>query len=234
MGASDQWGNITAGIDLIRRVHGAKAHCLVFPLLTTSSGVKFGKSTGGGSVWLDSERTSPYSFYQYFFNTEDADVVKYLKFFTLLPKEEVDSLEEAIKTHPEKREAQKKLAQEVTRMVHGDNGLRSAEQASQVLFGGEIGNISLADVKEIFAEAPSVEISKADFTNEMTLADLAVTSGIARSKGEARRLIEGGGVYLQNVRINDPRHAVSLNDALEGRAFVLRKGQKDYRLVLVS
>ena len=235
MGGSDQWGNITAGIDLIRRVHGAKAHCLVFPLLTTSSGVKFGKSTGGGSVWLDRKLTSPYSFYQYFFNTEDADVINYLKLFTFLSQEEIAALEEGVKNRPEKREAQRKLAQEVTRMVHDDNALAEAEEAAQVLFGGRVDNLGLKNILEIFAAAPSVEITKDDISGEgMPLSDLLVRAGLAKSKGEARRLIEGGGINIQNIKETDVKRNVSLNDAIEGRAVVLRKGQKDYRLVLVS
>ncbi len=235
MGGSDQWGNITAGIDLIRRVHGAKAHCLVFPLLTTASGVKFGKSTGGGSVWLDAELTSPYNFYQYFFNTEDADVISYLKKFTFLPEEEIKELETAITTRPEKREAQRKLAQEVTRLVHGDNALAKAEEAAQVLFGGSVANLSLKDIRDIFAAAPSVEITKEDISGEgMPIADLVVAAGLAKSKGEARRTIEGGGINVQNIRETDARRTVTVNDAIEGKAIVLRKGQKDYRLVLVS
>ncbi|MBN2241015.1 MAG: tyrosine--tRNA ligase [Dehalococcoidales bacterium] len=235
MGASDQWGNITAGIDLIRRVHGAKAHCLVFPLLTTSSGVKFGKSVGGGSLWLDPELTSPYNFYQYFINTEDNDVGTYLKFFTFLSQEEVFGLEESVKSHPEKREAQKKLAQEITRLVHGDDALAKAEEATQVLFGGSVENLGLKDIMEIFSAAPSVEIAKNDVSGDgMSLPDLVVIAGLAKSKGEARRTIEGGGINIQNIRETSVKRTVTINDAIEGKAIVLRKGQKDYRLVLIA
>jgi tyrosyl-tRNA synthetase len=235
MGGSDQWGNITAGIDLIRRVHGAKAHCLVFPLLTTASGVKFGKSTGGGSVWLDAELTSPYNFYQYFFNTEDADVMHYLKHFTFLPQTEIEALGQGVENHPEKREAQRKLAQEVTRMVHGDNALRKAEEASQVLFGGSVANLSLKDIRDIFAAAPSIEVTPDEIAGEgMSLADLIVKAGLAKSKGEARRTIEGGGINVQNIRETDVKRTITVSDAIEGKAVVLRKGQKEYRLVLVK
>ena len=234
MGASDQWGNITAGIDLIRRVHGAKAHCLVFPLLMSSSGMKFGKSSGA-DIWLDEKMTSPYRLYQYFINTEDTDVIRYMKIFSFLSEEEIAGYEEEVRNRPEKREAHKKLAQDVTRLVHGDNALAKAEEATKVLFGGRIENIGLEDLLEIFAAVPSVEISKDDISgNGMTLVDLVVTAGLAKSKGEARRTIEGGGMNLQNVRENDVKRSVSVNDTIEGKALVLRKGQKDYRLVLVK
>ncbi len=234
MGASDQWGNITAGIELIRRIHGAKAHCLVFPLLTTSSGKKFGK-TESGTVWLDTNLTSPYRLYQFFINTEDSDVATYLKYFTLLTKPEIEELAESAKSRPEKRDAQRILAQDVTRRVHGDTALQKAEHASRVLFGEEMGNLALSDIMDIFAETPSMKIDKSGFTSDvMNITDLAATSGLVKSKGEARRLIESGGIYLQNIRITDPKHAVSLQEAIEGQAFVLRKGQKEYRLVLVS
>ncbi|HEY94057.1 MAG TPA: tyrosine--tRNA ligase [Dehalococcoidia bacterium] len=234
MGGSDQWGNITAGIDLIRRVHGAKVHCLVVPLLMTSSGVKFGKSSGA-DIWLDEKMTSPYKLYQYFINTEDADVIRYMKIFSFLSEEEIAGYDDQVKNRPEKREAHKKLAQDATRLVHGDNALAKAEEASAVLFGGKIGKISLDNLLEIFAAAPSVEISKDTLSGEgIPLVDLVVTAGFAKSKGEARRTIEGGGMNLQNVRENDVKRTVSVNDAIEGKALVLRKGQKDYRLVLVK
>ena len=152
MGGSDQWGNITSGVDLIRRVHGVKAHGLVFPLLTTTSGEKFGKSEGN-AVWLDPKMTSPYRFYQYWLNTEDKDAVTCLKRFTVLPREEIARLEQAIAGKPEAREAQRKVAQEVTRAVHGETSLAKAEQASRVLFGEEIHNLGLQDVMDIFARS---------------------------------------------------------------------------------
>ena len=234
MGASDQWGNITAGIDLIRRLHGPGAHALVFPLLTTSGGDKYGK-TEKGAVWLDAELTSPYRFYQFWINTEDSEVIKLLKFYTLLSRQEIEELAEAIKTEPEKREAQIKLAQDVTRRVHGDEALKKAEHASRILFGEQVSNLNLSDLLDIFAEAPPVRMGKSQFQGEgMTLTELAASSGIVKSKGEARRIIEGGGLYLQNIRITDPKQKVPLENAIEGQAFVLRKGQKDYCLVRVS
>lgn len=234
MGGSDQWGNITAGIDLIRKVHGAQAHALVFPLLTTASGTKFGK-TESGTVWLDARLTSPYRFYQFWFNTDDKDAVSYLKFFTLLSQEEIADLSRSLSEQPEKREAQRKLAQEVTRMVHGEDALRKAERASRVLFGEAISDLSLRDVLEIFAEVPSVEMAKTQFSGEgIPAVDLITAAGLVQSKGEARRLIQGGGIYLNNVRITDVKKTISLQDAIEGQALILRKGQKEYRLVRIS
>jgi len=234
MGASDQWGNITAGIDLIRRLHGARAYGLVFPLLTTASGTKYGK-TESGPLWLDAKRTSPYRFYQFWINTDDKDVVTYLKYFTLLSPSEIEELAEAVVSQPEKREAQKKLAQEVTRLVHGDTALSKAEQASRILFGEQVNNLDLQDLLDIFATAPSIKIDKSQFYGDrMTLVDLVTSTGLAQSKGEARRIIEGGGIYLQNIRVTDTRRTISLQDALEGQAFILRKGQKEYRVALIS
>jgi tyrosyl-tRNA synthetase len=234
MGGSDQWGNITAGVDLIKRVHGRTAHALVWPLLTTASGAKMGKSESG-TVWLDPAMTSPYRFYQYLLNTDDRDVVSYLKSMTLLSREVIDGLAEAVKTQPERRLAQRELAREVTKAAHGDAALARAEEASRVLFGEAIGGLSLGDVLDIFKEAPSAEVSKTEFGGDgLAAVDLLTRTGLAQSKGEARRLIEGGGIYIQNVRVTDARRLVTLQDAIEGQAFVLRKGQKEYRLVKVS
>ena len=234
MGGSDQWGNITAGVDLIRRVHGAKVHGLVFPLLTTASGTKFGKSEGN-AVWLDAGLTSPYRFYQYWINTEDKDVITCLKRFTLLPAQEIKDLADSVTTEPEKRNAQRKLAREVTRAVHGEVALEKAEQASRVLFGEEVRNLNLQEVLDIFADVPSVELAKPLFSgNGVALVDLVTSAGLAQSKSEARRLIQSGGIYLNNVRNADSKNTVSLAGAIEGRAIILRKGPKEYRLVKVT
>ena len=234
LGGSDQWGNITAGIDLIRRFCSGKAYGLVFPLLATSSGVKFGK-TESGTVWLDPELTSPYRFYQFWFNTDDRDVVQYLKFFTLLTQEQVQELESSLATRPEKREAQRTLAQEVTRLVHGEAALEKAEQASKVLFGEEISNLSAADIADIFADVPSSEVLKSQFGSDgISFVDMAVSSGLVSSKGEARRLIQGGGLYLNNVRVKDVQRSISLSDSIGGQVFVLRKGSRQYHLVKVA
>jgi len=234
MGASDQWGNITAGIDLIRRIHGAKSFGLVFPLLTTASGTKYGK-TESGPVWLDAKLTSPYKFYQFWLNTDDKDVVGYLKLFTLLTEREIQELTESVVLHPDKREAQKKLAGEVTRLVHGDLALSGAEQASRVLFGEEIGNLRLNDILDIFDEAPSIRFDKTCFSGDgVALVDLVTLVRLAQSKSEARRLVQGGGIYLQNVRVTDSKRTISLQDAIDGQVLILRKGQKEYRIVHIS
>lgn len=234
MGGSDQWGNITAGIDLIRRLRGGKAYGLVFPLVTTTSGTKFGK-TELGTIWLDAQRTSPFRFYQFWINTDDKDAVTYLKFFTLLPQVEVQKLEEAAAASPEKREAQRKLAQEATRLVHGDAALSKAERATRVLFGEEISSLSLQDVLDVFADVPSSQVDKSRLGSDgIALVDLLTSAGLAQSKGEARRLIQGGGIYLNNIRIADAQRAVSLAESIEGQVFILRKGQKEYRLVQVA
>src|SRR5262249_51207029 len=171
MGASDQWGNITAGIDLIRRVRGAKVHGLVYPLVTNSSGVKFGK-TEAGAVWLDAKLTSPYRFYQFWLNTDDNAVITYLKFFTWLPKEEIDQFEQSVKTRPEKREAQRGLAREVTAMVHGETELGKAVRASEVLFGKEMSGLSVDEILDIFADVPSTELPKSKVDSDgFTLGD---------------------------------------------------------------
>jgi tyrosyl-tRNA synthetase len=234
MGGSDQWGNITSGVDLIRKIHGVKAHALVFPLLTTSGGSKFGK-TESGAVWLDAERTSPYRFYQFWLNAEDKEAVNYLKYFTLISQPEIEALAVSLADSPEKREVQRKLAQEVTRLVHGDEALRKAEQASRILFGEAISNLSLRDVLEVFADAPSVNLSKSQFEGAgLSVVDVVASAGLAQSKGEAKRLIQGGGVYLNNIRVSDVKNTVTLNEAVEGQALILRKGQKEYRLVRLS
>ena len=234
MGGSDQWGNITSGTDLIRKIHGVKAHALVFPLLTTSSGAKFGKSVGG-AVWLDAARTSPYRFYQFWINSEDKEVINYLKYFTLLSQNEIDELAASSAAAPEKREAQRRLAQEVTRLVHGDSALQKAEQASKILFGGEIGDLGLKDFLDVFAEVPSAQIAPTLLQGEgSNIADIIVASGLLQSKGEAKRLIQGGGIYLNNRRVSDIKQNVTLRDTVEGQAFILRKGAKDYRLVKIN
>ncbi|MBN1188250.1 MAG: tyrosine--tRNA ligase [Dehalococcoidales bacterium] len=234
MGGSDQWGNITSGVDLIRKVHGAKAHALVWPLLMNANGTKFGKSEGG-AIWLDAGRTSPYRFYQFWINADDKDVINYLKYLTLLTQPEIEALASSLENQPEKREAQKALAREVTRFVHGQDALDKAEKASRILFGEEISGLGLQDVLDIFAGVPSVQIESARITGEgMGIADLVASSGLTQSKGEARRLVQSGGIYLNNQRINDLKFMVTIEIAVEGQALVLRKGQKEYRLVKIN
>ena len=241
MGGSDQWGNITAGADLIRRLRGGEgaaegklAHGLVFPLVTTSSGVKFGK-TEAGTIWLDPELTPPFRFYQFWINTDDRDVVPYLKSFTWLRQEEIAELEETLRTAPQEREAQRRLAREVTAMVHGEDALAKAERATAVLFGAEIAELEPREVSDIFADVPSIEIEKARLEGDgLPLADLLIAAGLVPSKGEARRAIQGGGIYLNNRRVAEERRTVTLADPLGGELIVLRKGRKEYRLVRLS
>jgi tyrosyl-tRNA synthetase len=234
LGGSDQWGNITAGVELVRRLRAGKAHGLVFPLITTSSGVKFGK-TEAGAVWLDAALTSPYRFYQFWLNTPDADVVKYLKFFTWLSLEEIGELEKLVEIEPEKRGAQRRLAEEVTRIVHGEDELAKAQRASAVLFGAELDDLEAADIVDIFSDVPSHEQPRADFAGDgLPVLNLFAASGLTASKGEARRLLEGGGAYLNNRRLTDAKRLVTADDLLAGRFVVLRKGAKQFHLVMVS
>ena len=231
MGGSDQWGNITAGIDLIRRTRDKKAHALVFPLLTTTSGHKFGKTERGG-VWLDPRLTSPFQFYQFWFNTSDADVIRHLKLFTLLSESEITGLQESTMDNPGKREAQRRLAGEITRMVHGDSEVAKVQRASRALFGDALEGLSAQDLLEIFCDVPSSSIGKHLLGHGgINLVDLLITCGLAGSRGNARRLIEGGGIYINNRRVIDYECTVSLGEAIEGTVVVLRKGAREHHLV---
>ena len=229
-GGSDQWGNITAGIDLIRRVEGAEAFGVTFPLVTTSSGEKFGKSAGN-AIWLDPARTSPYRFYQYWLQTEDADVAKFLGFFSFLPWEEIQAIVAEHAAAPERRLGQKRLAEEVTRLVHGEAELQRAMNASKALFGGSLAGLERRDLEDIFADVPSSTLPASDLAVGVTLMDLLVKSGMCQSNGEARRLVQGGGVYINNERAGDPAAPIGPDALLAGFAVVLRSGKKNYRLV---
>jgi tyrosyl-tRNA synthetase len=231
MGGTDQWGNITAGIELIRKVRGKKAHGLVWPLMKTAAGTKFGK-TETGTIWLDGARTSPFKFYQFFLNTDDRDVIGYLKAFTWLDRATIDALEKTVAEAPEKREAQRTLAREVTTMVHGTGELEKAERASKVLFGGPLGDASIDDILMVFDDVPAVEMTAAALT-AMSNSALVAHVGLAASKGEAGRLIKQGGIYLNDRRVTDERAEVSVDDTIGGRVIVLRKGQRDRRVVKI-
>jgi tyrosyl-tRNA synthetase len=233
-GGSDQWGNIVAGTELIRRARGGKAHGLVYPLLTRSDGSKFGKTAEGTSVWLSPERTSPYRFYQYWYNADDSDVISYLKYFTWLDKAAIAELEDKVATEPERREAQRVLAQEVTRMVHGETAVARAEQAAGVLFGGDIAGLEATDMADIFAEVPSSDVRRDELSGGLPLVDLLVTTGLASSKADARRAIQGGGMYLNNERIGDVAQSVTTAEAIDGQYLLLRKGRRQYHLVRVN
>ena len=227
IGGSDQWGNITAGMELIRRVEGKTAHALTMPLVTTASGSKFGK-TEAGAVWLDPERTSPYKFYQYWINVDDRDAGKYLRFFTLLTRREIEALDKLIASAPEKREAQQALAREVTARVHGDEAARVAEEVSKVLFGKS----DPASLSEPVLKALSQEVPFADVTETPSLLDALVTLQLASSKSAARRLVEQGGVYLNGARATADTN-LTTGKPLAGRYHLIRKGARDYGLLRV-
>lgn len=233
MGGSDQWGNITAGTELIRKLRQKKAYGIVSPLVTSASGVKFGK-TESGTIWFDANLTSPYQFYQFWYNTTDQDVLTYLKYFTFLTGPEIGELaaEHAAAAH--ERRAQKRLAAEVTAMVHGPSALDLAEKSSQVLFQGDLGAVSVDQLFEVFADVPSSAIDRDTLAGGLAVTELFVRVGLCASKGAARRLISEGGVYVNNVRIGDEKATVTAETLLEGRLLVLRKGRKDYHLIKIG
>lgn len=230
VGGSDQWGNIVSGVDLVRRMDGDSVHGLTVPLVTDSEGKKFGKSTGGGNLWLDPELTSPYSWYQYFFNTADADVVKFLKMFTFLEREEIDRLAVEVAERPFKREAQRILAQEMTALVHGEDAVAKVELAAQALFG----RADLSELDEQTLAAALQETTVAEGAVGVSLVELLVASGLEKSNGAARRTIKEGGAYVNNERIEDAEWTVSAEDLLVGGWLVLRKGKKNFAGAKIS
>ena len=232
MGGSDQWGNIIAGCDLVRKVRGTRVHGLVLPLMTTSAGTKFGK-TEAGTVWLDAALTSPFRFYQFWLNTDDRDVVRYLKFFTWLDRATISELERALAAAPEARDAQRTLAREVTTLVHGAHEAESAQRASAVLFGSSLATATADEILTVFEDVPSVVLARARLLNGIVTADLAVMAGLAASKGEATRLIKQGGLYVNDQRISEERGRVTIDHAIDGRVIVLRKGHRERRIVRV-
>jgi tyrosyl-tRNA synthetase len=233
MGGSDQWGNITAGIDLMRRVEGSRGYGVVLPLITQASGVKFGK-TEEGAVWLDPELTSPFRFYQYWINVDDAEVVRYLRFFTLLNVDEIADLADKVEAEPHARAAHRALADDVTRRVHGETGLANAQAATQALFGGDVTGLGADAIADVFAEVPSSDVPREALGREgKLLVDLMTESGIASSKGDARRSIDGGGVYVNNVRVEEVTRSLTMDDTIGGRFLLVRKGKKQYHLVAV-
>ncbi|MDQ7005656.1 MAG: tyrosine--tRNA ligase [Acidobacteriota bacterium] len=231
-GGSDQWGNITAGIELIRRKAGVEAFGITFPLVKTASGEKFGKSAGN-AIWLDPKRTSPYEFYQFWVRTDDRDVENYLKYFTFLEVDEIETLCSAHRDDPGRREAQKRLAAEVTRLVHGEEGLNAARQASQALFGGDVTGMSDRELLAIFADVPSTEVERGRLEQGYPLVELLADSGACKSRGEARRLVRNGGAYLNNQRLDDPEKIIGVGDLASESVLILRTGKKNYRLVKV-
>ena len=231
IGGSDQWGNITAGIDLMRKKLGKAAFGLTLPLITNGDGSKFGK-TEAGAIWLDPKRTSVYRFYQFWINTDDRDVIRYLKFFTFLSHEEIDELEKKHTENPGAREAHKSLAKSVTDLIHGEHATQEAIRASEILFGGGLDGVSEATFNEIVGEVPTKQIEKSKLDGAgLPLVEVLVHSGLCPSKGQARKDIEGGGVNLNNIREPSATRAVTTNDLLFGKHVLLRKGKKNYVVV---
>ncbi|HWA86434.1 MAG TPA: tyrosine--tRNA ligase [Opitutus sp.] len=233
VGATDQWGNITAGTDLIRKKLGVPAWGLVFPLLTKSDGTKYGK-TAAGAVWLDPKRTSPYRFYQFFVNAEDAEVGKLLRVLTFLPREEIEPLESELAVNPGARAAQKALARELTTLVHGADALASAVKASEILFGGSLDGVSEDVFQDVVGEVPTKDLEKSKLESAGTpLLELLVHAGLSSSKGQARKDVEGGGIYLNNVRAAESSRAVTAVDLRFGKYLLLRKGKRTYAVLSV-
>jgi len=226
VGGSDQWGNIIAGVELNRRVDGESVHALTVPLVTSADGKKFGKSTGGGSLWLDPEMTTPYAWYQYFVNAGDADVIKYLRWFTFLDQEELAELEVATAERPQAREAQRRLAAEMTTLVHGEANTRAVELASRALFGrGELADLDEGTLAAALAEASIAEVHKGE---PSTIVDLLVTTGLCESKGAARRTVKEGGASVNNARIASEDWTPGESDVLHGQWLVIRRGKRNF------
>ncbi|GGI10131.1 tyrosine--tRNA ligase 1 [Gottfriedia solisilvae] len=230
IGGSDQWGNITAGMELIRKTEeDSKAFGLTVPLVTKADGSKFGK-TEGGAVWLDPEKTTPYEFYQFWINTDDRDVVKYLKYFTFLSKEEILELEKQFNEAPEQRVAQKALAAEVTKLVHGEKALDQAIKITEALFSGSVKELTADEIKQGFKDVPSFALNEA----EMGLVDLLVAAKISPSKRQAREDVQNGAVYVNGDRIQDVAKVLSKLDAIEEQFIIIRRGKKKYHLITLS
>ncbi len=231
VGGGDQWGNLTAGLDLIHKAEGqdAKVYALTIPLLLKADGTKFGK-TAGGAVWLDPKKTSPYEFYQFWFNQDDKDVINLLKKFTFLSKEEIDKLAEAVKTAPEKRLAQKTLAEEVTKFVHGEEALKTAEKITDVLFSGEIQELTTEEVAEAFHGVPSEEIS----SDPINLVDLLIAVNVDKSKRQAREDIQNGAIRINGERLTDTTTEIDPKDSFDGKYIVIRRGKKKYFLAKIN
>jgi tyrosyl-tRNA synthetase len=232
IGGSDQWGNIVGGVELIRRVEGATAHALTVPLITDSEGRKFGKSTGGGNIWLDPQMTSPYAWYQYFVNVADADVGRYLRMFTFLPLEEIEQLEKDVAERPHLRAAQRRLAGELTTLVHGAHQTEQVIAASQALFGrGDLRDLDGPTVDAALTEVPHASV---DLDEHPTIVDLLVATGLSESRGAARRTVTEGGAYVNNVKIADDQWVPEADDLLHGRWLVVRRGKRNIAGVRVD
>ena len=226
IGGGDQWGNIVSGVDLNRRINGATVHALTVPLVTDADGNKFGKSTGGGKLWLDPEMTSPYAWYQYFINAADADVIRYLRWFTFLTQEELAELQQAVDERPHTREAQRRLAQEMTNLVHGKDATHAVELAAQALFGRA--ELTELDEKTLAGALSETTIAEIGANDPRTIVDLLVATGLVESKKAARRAVNEGGAYVNNQRITSDEWQPTNEDLLHGRWLVLRRGKKNF------
>lgn len=234
IGGSDQWGNITAGIDLIHRKQNRQAYGLTLPLITNADGTKFGK-TESGAVWLDVNRTSIYQFYQFWVRIDDRDVVRYLKYFTFLSRDEVEELASQHEAEPHARIAHKALAREVTALVHGEEAVTEAIRASEILFGGELEGITEATFREVAGEVPTCELSTDRFGGEgLWLPELLHEAGLAQSRGQARKDVKGGGVYVNGKRIDDEQHKLTTSDLMFEKYVLLRRGKRNYAVVIAG
>lgn len=231
IGGSDQWGNVTAGIDLARRMHGAQLYGMTCPLLTKADGAKMGK-TESGAIWLSAERTSPYAFYQYWLNVADEDAGKCLRFLTELDHEEIEALDQSRQESPHQRESQKRLAEAVTLLIHGEAGLSRARQATEIFFGAEIQDLSDAELGQIFSDVPSLTVGFDQLQEPgYSLIDALADSGLCQSKGESRRTIKEGGAYVNNRRVPDLEATLQRKDLASETMIVLRRGKKKYALL---
>ena len=234
IGGSDQWGNITAGIDLIHRKQNRQAYGLTLPLITNADGTKFGK-TESGAVWLDVNRTSIYQFYQFWVRVDDRDVVRYLKYFTFLSRDEVEELASQHEAEPHARIAHKALAREVTVLVHGEEAVTEAIRVSEILFGGELEGITEATFREVAGEVPTCELSTDRFGGEgLWLPELLHEAGLAQSRGQARKDVKGGGLYVNGKRIDDEQHKLTASDLMFGKYVLLRRGKRNYAVVIAG
>ena len=228
VGGSDQWGNITTGLEMIRKTHdeNAKAFGITIPLVTKADGTKFGK-TAGGAVWLDAEKTSPYEFYQFWINAADADVVKYLKIFTFLTREEIEALEVSVQQEPHLRKAQKALAEEMTRLIHGQEALEAAQRITAALFSGNLKELSAAEMKDAFKDVPTAELPKED----KNIVDVLIEAGVSPSKRQAREDVTNGAISINGEKVQDVAYTVDAKDRLEDAFTIIRRGKKKYHMV---
>jgi tyrosyl-tRNA synthetase len=230
IGGSDQWGNITAGLELLRRnaagEREVEAYGLTMPLITKADGTKFGK-TAGGAIWLDPEKTTPYEFYQFWINTDDSDVIRFLKYFTFLPLDEIRELEKEVEERPEKRVAQRRLAEEMTVIVHDEDALRQAEHITEALFSGDIKSLSGKEIEQGFKDVPS----HTSEVRDPALLDLIVEAGIASSKRQAREDIQNGAIYVNGDRKQELDYTIGAEDRIEDAFTIIRRGKKKYFLI---